>query len=533
MTPPFLSPTLKQHHSMQVNIGGASTDELNVVESLRNECTACYSANIGAVYSQKCTQDNAGSALSLPQVYPNLLLSAGGESGGAGPSPHGEEVPAENESAPLELEQDTNYVRPGRARSSVGISGHIRAQGYSTVASTVGGVGASTSMDKSEDNDSASYWAGRLRNQQSQRDRCACTTTAMVLLIISNMVLIFLQLHLWHSKGDETSSLSNHMLINKYPQVRDNVAANLRPLPSVTQLSSPPLSSPPSPLPSPPPPPLPSPPSVLPSPSPSSPMPISHPLYVPSSPQHPSAALGMSIAESFPAHMTDVIISDVYRVVYVDNVKAASTTIREILAEQLSASWACEGSLLASGCCHFRLPRTTTKCLNTASMKYLAFSFVRDPVAKFESGVREARAQYPAWVNKSADEVLRLQLDAPEDVWLNEHLQSSAWRLSGTTDTQRPVSLGFVGRLESFGAGLRKLAEIQHVMARLAGIPKLPDLSPFSESKKTNHRPAVVGDPSLLSPAAICAFCMSYRYRRDYLWFNYSFPAPCCSRIWI
>ena len=43
--------------------------------------------------------------------------------------------------------------------------------------------------------------------------------------------------------------------------------------------------------------------------------------------------------------------------------------------------------------------------------KVFKFSIVRDPVAKFESGVHEARRQNSRLRNTSADEMLDLQLD--------------------------------------------------------------------------------------------------------------------------
>ena len=88
-------------------------------------------------------------------------------------------------------------------------------------------------------------------------------------------------------------------------------------------------------------------------------------------------------------HIVDIIISDRDHFVFVDNVKAASTTVRELLGEKLNVSWwdGCDGAYRR--CCS-TLGRTTSACLNERHASYFVFGFARHPAVKFESGAPAA-----------------------------------------------------------------------------------------------------------------------------------------------
>ena len=95
-------------------------------------------------------------------------------------------------------------------------------------------------------------------------------------------------------------------------------------------------------------------------------------------------------------HSVDAVISHKHKLVYVDNVKGGSTTIRSLMQTVLGATWSdshcCQGDTIdaeAKGC-NTGVLRSTTKCLDP-NHDYFVFSVVRHPVAKFESGVRQAR----------------------------------------------------------------------------------------------------------------------------------------------
>ena len=129
-------------------------------------------------------------------------------------------------------------------------------------------------------------------------------------------------------------------------------------------------------------------------------------------------------------HTVDAVISDEHKIVYIDNVKAGSTTLRSAMEQVLHASWnhgdCCAPELSEDkqttplekerGCHHGpSRSRTTTRCLNATHDDYFHFSFVRHPVSKFESGVRQAwyqsQTEPPSLGNLTADELLDKQLD--------------------------------------------------------------------------------------------------------------------------
>ena len=185
------------------------------------------------------------------------------------------------------------------------------------------------------------------------------------------------------------------------------------------------------------------------------------------------------------AHTVDAVISDEHKIVYIDNVKAGSSTLRHAMTQVLHASWnhgdCCAPTLSEDKQkergCHFgpSRSRTTTRCLNATHDDYFHFSFVRHPVSKFESGVRQAwyqsQTEPPSLANLTADELLDKQLDDFErsldmnshgsGPWINEHFQPNAYRLTGFTHEQtEPVRLDFVGLLEDFDAELGRAADL-------------------------------------------------------------------------
>ena len=105
-------------------------------------------------------------------------------------------------------------------------------------------------------------------------------------------------------------------------------------------------------------------------------------------------------------HSVDVLLVEKAGFVYLDNVKAGSSTIRRTVGD--NRLW-CQGGVVNGVGCTERFggggltaPRTccatgdrgcsrlTTACLRSAdARRLLVFSFVRDPLAKFESGLRQ------------------------------------------------------------------------------------------------------------------------------------------------
>ena len=252
---------------------------------------------------------------------------------------------------------------------------------------------------------------------------------------------------------------------------------------------------------------------------------------------------GMPLDLSRLHHEVDIVISDKYKIVYLDNVKAGSSTMRSALQNYLHTKWDCshwrshpEEIRNKSGptCCTpadhgndlkpSRFERTTSGCISDLHKDYLFIATVRHPVRKFESGVREAWAQtrrkppeeqlrllYP-----SADQMLAAQLnkwDTKGPYWrggnglkctsvqchnlfLNEHLQPSWFRFSGLTSNGQPPRLDVVLRLEHLVDDFKRAAK------------RFPQLAPMlPEIEKPPHRHRRPDPASMLSPQAIAQLC--------------------------
>lgn len=114
-------------------------------------------------------------------------------------------------------------------------------------------------------------------------------------------------------------------------------------------------------------------------------------------------------------HSVDVLLVEKAGFVYLDNVKAGSSTIRRTVGD--NRLW-CQGGVVNGVGCTERFggggltaPRTccatgdrgcsrlTTACLRSAdARRLLVFSFVRDPLAKFESGLRQVLPLRARWM---------------------------------------------------------------------------------------------------------------------------------------
>ena len=216
-------------------------------------------------------------------------------------------------------------------------------------------------------------------------------------------------------------------------------------------------------------------------------------------------------------HHTDVVISDEHRFVFVDNVKAASTTVRVLLKSQLNISWKHGCERRYAGCCS-QLNRTTSACLARRHAKYFTFGFARHPAIKFESGVRQAWFQRPPWQNFSADQLLAMQLNSTH--YLNEHLQPTSYRFAGLTSLGKPMHIDYIGHTERAAEDMRRISAMHcatlgdkyrrsHATMRCP----LEGLVTAIGEAGANSREA---DPrSRLSFWGLHIFCNSELYRRD------------------
>eukprot|EP00316_Scyphosphaera_apsteinii_P013227 CAMPEP_0119347372 /NCGR_PEP_ID=MMETSP1333-20130426/108489_1 /TAXON_ID=418940 /ORGANISM="Scyphosphaera apsteinii, Strain RCC1455" /LENGTH=210 /DNA_ID=CAMNT_0007359911 /DNA_START=118 /DNA_END=750 /DNA_ORIENTATION=+ len=172
-----------------------------------------------------------------------------------------------------------------------------------------------------------------------------------------------------------------------------------------------------------------------------------------------------------------------------------------------------------------------------ATPKLLVFSFVRDPVSKFESGVRQMWRNRNADDPTSADAVLDQQLrqfgkEFRPGRWINEHLQPSSWRLSGWDRGGVPYKIAFIGKVESLQQDLllltEKLSEQQKNTSRerymIASVAKVI----ATNSKRSHVSPNdCIGCTSKLSEAGVARLCNSSIFAHDWACFGYPPPATC------
>ena len=183
--------------------------------------------------------------------------------------------------------------------------------------------------------------------------------------------------------------------------------------------------------------------------------------------------------------------------------------------------------------CTSRLNRTSTSCVTASeAARYFRWAIVREPVSKFESGVRQIWFQEgPESPNAqlSADELLDKQLRRKVGSWINEHAQSNTWRLTGRTRGvgARALPLSFVGKIEHLAADWPAVVD---EIVRRSNRPQLRAalLRPLhhgnQRSTMTNER---TGKSSVLSAAAIRRMCASRHYGGEWVAFDYPMPAAC------
>eukprot|EP00966_Prymnesium_polylepis_P170438 3939765-Prymnesium_polylepis.1 len=235
-------------------------------------------------------------------------------------------------------------------------------------------------------------------------------------------------------------------------------------------------------------------------------------------------------------HRAEVVASAAHGFLYIDNAEAASESIKLLLA-RAGASWCEPDAGLASissisaactACERCRCPRTTTACFYGAALpeRFVRFSFVVDPVTKFELGVKKARAQNARLAHMDADELLALQVRHAHSnetmaawerlglsgLWAHDYLRPSTWLLSGHDAAGTNISPDFVGRLEDVGRDWTSL------MDRL----KLSLKQPSQVVEDGEHV-----DEELLSAKGLRMLCDSELYAHEWACLGYSPPGVC------
>lgn len=130
---------------------------------------------------------------------------------------------------------------------------------------------------------------------------------------------------------------------------------------------------------------------------------------------------------------------------FVNNVKAASQDLSKRLGTLKYhghvATCPCEGDACRN-----------LACVTRADVERLfVFAVVRDPIRKFESGVRQTWLSRLHSRKHTADEMLAQQIGRPfvEDYrWVNEHLQPSSYRLTNRMGDGQLLRVDYIIKLE-------------------------------------------------------------------------------------
>lgn len=241
-------------------------------------------------------------------------------------------------------------------------------------------------------------------------------------------------------------------------------------------------------------------------------------------------------------HKVDIVISQKHKLVYIDIVKAASSTIRSRLRRVLKAGWGLDD--LSIGCA--ASSRMTTACLDSkelAEKGYVVFSFVRSPYQKYLSGIEQVKHQEVMRTKrgqKNQELMVRVQrrslnkfdeqrlaqselglnnrniiasqkfrweqahMHPTTDSWSpysNEHLQSNMWRLKGLDKRGKPLKVDFIGQVENFDDDWQALV---YELARLGHINQGEAMELLEPMKEGNSRPRVSTEMPAMWKKDIC-----------------------------
>lgn len=186
---------------------------------------------------------------------------------------------------------------------------------------------------------------------------------------------------------------------------------------------------------------------------------------------------------------TDVVVVPSLKAVYVDVTKAASESIRKRLADSFNASWTDE-MYLPNRAKEVDARSTSASLPNEVLDTYKFFTFVRNPSERFVSGYHQAFCRSmcqgcergraptrPPTIEQTIDllEIMRSKFLENKDFcaqrdtsghnnfltnpWVDEHLQSAIYRLSGVTRRGTRVPLHFIGRVESLNEDWSRLLD--------------------------------------------------------------------------
>jgi hypothetical protein len=160
------------------------------------------------------------------------------------------------------------------------------------------------------------------------------------------------------------------------------------------------------------------------------------------------------------------------------------------------------------------------------------FAIARDPVDKFESGVRQARSvQAGHKLNHyTMDDIMDLQIKRGHHSWVNEHVQPSTWRIgarAGAKARGGSIQVDFIGTVENFDADFERIvSQFKNISSEQSKL-LLAHYSANAVKKKPKPPPADLDSTAHahLSPLGIQRMCKSEVYGDE--WRCMGYPSPC------
>lgn len=158
----------------------------------------------------------------------------------------------------------------------------------------------------------------------------------------------------------------------------------------------------------------------------------------------------------------EVVVNHKYKFVYLEVRKAYSSTIRNILSKFFRSDffW-CRNEEHDVNCLGIK-GRCSSMCLSKGTVRdYLIFTFVRNPVERFYSAVKQSMVM---WNKKEISypelEKVLQRLNLHNEVW-DHHLETQAHSLSSPIGkAEYSIPLDFIGRVETFQEDLQKVLQL-------------------------------------------------------------------------